>query len=65
MKRILSTAGWLVVAAALTIGMTACSGSEDIADRVVLSKLDGKNNFLGGCSLIIQDNFYTMGGMQK
>lgn len=32
MKRILSTAGWLVVAAALTIGMTACSGSEDIAD---------------------------------
>ena len=32
MNRILSTAGWLVVAAALTIGMTACSGSEDIAD---------------------------------
>lgn len=38
--------------------------SEDIADRVVLSKLDGKNNFLGGCALIIQDNFYTKGGMQ-
>ena len=38
--------------------------SEDIADRVVLSKLDGKNNFLGGCSLIIQDNFYVKGGMQ-
>lgn len=37
--------------------------SEEIADRVVLSKLDGKNNFLGGCSLIIQDNFYTKGGM--
>ena len=39
--------------------------SEDIADRVVLSKLDGKNNFLGGCALIIQDNFYTKGGMQE
>jgi predicted NBD/HSP70 family sugar kinase len=38
--------------------------SEDIADRVVLSKLDGKNNFLGGCTLIIQDNFYVRGGMQ-
>ncbi len=38
--------------------------SEEIADRVVLSKLDGKNNFLGGCALIIQDNFYTRGGMQ-
>lgn len=37
---------------------------EDIADRVVLSKLDGKNNFAGGCALIIQDNFYTKGGMQ-
>ena len=37
--------------------------SEDIADRIVLSKLDGKNNFLGGCSLIIQDNFFTKGGM--
>jgi hypothetical protein len=38
--------------------------SEEIADRVVLSKLDGKNNFLGGCALIIQDNFYTRGEMQ-
>ncbi len=37
--------------------------SEEIADRVVLSKLDGKNNFLGGCALIIQDNFYEKGGM--
>ncbi|MCM1507549.1 MAG: MarR family winged helix-turn-helix transcriptional regulator [Ruminococcus flavefaciens] len=37
--------------------------SEEITDRVVLSRLDGKNNFLGGCSLIIQDNFYTKGGM--
>ncbi|MBQ9898787.1 MAG: ROK family transcriptional regulator [Ruminococcus sp.] len=39
--------------------------SEEIADRVVLSKLDGKNNFLGGCALIIQDNFYVRGGMQS
>lgn len=38
--------------------------SEDIADRVVLSRLDGKNNFLGGCSLIIQDNFFVKGGMR-
>lgn len=38
--------------------------SEEVADRVVLSKLDGRNNFLGGCSLIIQDNFFTKGGMQ-
>ncbi|MBQ8296157.1 MAG: ROK family transcriptional regulator [Ruminococcus sp.] len=36
---------------------------EDIADRVVLSRLDGKNNFAGGCALVIQDNFYTRGGM--
>lgn len=38
--------------------------SEDIADRVVLSRLDGKNNFLGGCSLIIQENFFIKGGMR-
>lgn len=38
--------------------------SEEVADRVVLSKLDGRNNFLGGCALIIQDNFFTRGGMQ-
>lgn len=37
--------------------------SEEIADRVVLSKLEGKNNFLGGCALIIQENFYVRGGM--
>ncbi len=36
---------------------------EDIADRVVLSKLEGKNDFLGGCALIIMDNFYFKGGM--
>lgn len=38
--------------------------SEDIVDRVVLSKLDGKNNFLGGCALIIQNGFYNKGGLQ-
>lgn len=37
---------------------------EDIADRVVLSKLEGRNNFVGGCALIIQDNFYVRGGMR-
>ena len=39
--------------------------SEEISDRVVLSKLEGKNNFLGGCALVIQDNFYTRGGMHQ
>ncbi|MDE6678383.1 MAG: ROK family transcriptional regulator, partial [Ruminococcus sp.] len=38
--------------------------SDEIADRVVLSRLEGKNNFLGGCSLIIQNNFYTKGGIR-
>lgn len=38
---------------------------EDIADRVILSKLEGKNNFVGGCALIIQDKFYTRGGMNR
>ena len=38
--------------------------SEEIADRVVLSKLDSRNNFAGGCALIIQNNFYVKGGMQ-
>lgn len=37
---------------------------EEIADRVVLSKLEGRNNFAGGCALIIQENFYIKGGMQ-
>ncbi len=37
---------------------------EDIADRVILSKLEGKNDFIGGCALVIMDNFYTKGGMQ-
>lgn len=37
--------------------------SEEIVDRVVLSKLEGKNNFLGGCALIIQDGFYNKGGL--
>lgn len=32
MKRIQMTAGWLVVAAALTTGMTACSGDDSIID---------------------------------
>lgn len=36
---------------------------EDVADRVVLSGIEGKTNFVGGCALIIQDNFYVRGGM--
>lgn len=38
--------------------------SEEVVDRIVLSKLDGKNNFLGGCALIIQNSFYNKGGLQ-
>lgn len=38
--------------------------SEEIVDRVVLSKLEGKSNFLGGCALIIQNGFYNKGGLQ-
>ncbi len=37
---------------------------EDIADRVVISNIEGKNNFIGGCALIIQDNFFIKGGMR-
>lgn len=37
---------------------------EEIADRVTLSTLEGRNDFVGGCALIIQDNFYTRGGMR-
>ncbi|MCI1269162.1 MAG: MarR family winged helix-turn-helix transcriptional regulator [Ruminococcus sp.] len=36
---------------------------EDIAERIVLSPLEGKNNFLGGCALIIQECFFYRGGM--
>lgn len=36
---------------------------DDVADRVVLSGVEGKTNFVGGCALIIQDNFYVRGGM--
>lgn len=39
--------------------------SEEIADRVNLSRLEGKNNFLGGNALIIQNNFYIKGGMYQ
>lgn len=37
---------------------------DDVADRVVLSGVEGKTNFVGGCALIIQDNFYVRGGMR-
>ncbi|MDE6519971.1 MAG: MarR family winged helix-turn-helix transcriptional regulator [Ruminococcus sp.] len=37
--------------------------SEEIVDKVVLSKLEGKSNFLGGCALIIQNGFYNKGGL--
>lgn len=37
---------------------------EDIADRVVISKIENKGNFAGGCALIIQNCFYFKGGMK-
>lgn len=37
---------------------------EDIAERLVLSGIDKKNLFSGGCALIIQECFYFKGGMQ-
>lgn len=37
--------------------------SEEIVDKVVLSKIEGKSNFLGGCALIIQNGFYNKGGL--
>lgn len=39
--------------------------SEDIADKIVLSKIDRKCSFAGGCSLIIQNAFYYRGGMRN
>ncbi|MDE7364275.1 MAG: MarR family winged helix-turn-helix transcriptional regulator [Ruminococcus sp.] len=38
--------------------------SEEIVDKVVLSKIEGRSNFLGGCALIIQNGFYNKGGLQ-
>lgn len=37
---------------------------EDVAEKVVLSKIDKKCNFVGGCALVIQNCFYFKGGMQ-
>jgi len=37
---------------------------EDVAEKIVLSKIDKKCSFIGGCALIIQDCFYYKGGMQ-
>lgn len=37
---------------------------EDIAERLILSGIDKKNLFIGGCALIIQDGFYFKGGMK-
>jgi predicted NBD/HSP70 family sugar kinase len=37
---------------------------EDVADKVVLSRIEKKCNFVGGCALIIQNCFYFKGGMK-
>ncbi len=36
---------------------------DEIAERVVLSPIKDKNNFAGGCALIIQNCFFLRGGM--
>ena len=36
---------------------------EEIAERVVLSSINDKTNFVGGCALIIQNCFYYRGGI--
>lgn len=37
---------------------------EDIAEKLVLSRIDNKNLFIGGCAFIIQESFYFKGGMK-
>ena len=37
---------------------------EDTAEKIILSKVEKKCNFIGGCALVIQDCFYYKGGMK-
>jgi len=37
---------------------------EDVAEKLILSRIENKCNFIGGCALIIQDCFYFKGGMK-
>ena len=39
--------------------------SDDIAERLVCSSVEGKTDFLGGCSLVLLKNFYMNGGIPE
>ena len=36
---------------------------DDIAERIVLSQIEDKTDFLGGCALVLLKNFYLSGGI--
>ncbi|MBE6826410.1 MAG: MarR family transcriptional regulator [Ruminococcus sp.] len=38
---------------------------DDIAERIVCSTVEGKTDFLGGCSLVLMKNFYMNGGISE
>lgn len=38
---------------------------DDIAERLVCSSVEGKTDFLGGCSLVLLRNFYMNGGIPE
>ncbi|MBR0483338.1 MAG: ROK family transcriptional regulator [Oscillospiraceae bacterium] len=38
---------------------------DDIAERLVCSSVEGKTDFLGGCSLVLLKNFYMNGGIPE
>ena len=39
--------------------------SDDIAERLVCSSVEGRTDFLGGCSLVLLKNFYMNGGISE
>lgn len=39
--------------------------SDDIAERLVCSNVEGRTDFLGGCSLVLLKNFYMNGGIPE
>jgi hypothetical protein len=38
---------------------------DDISERLVCSSVEGKTDFLGGCSLVLLKNFYMNGGIPE
>ncbi len=39
--------------------------SDDVAERLEISNVEGKTDFLGGCSLVLLRNFYMNGGIPE